>query len=411
MNQIAGNDVFVPPKDGEFAGDREFRSPNRPYDLFMEQEGIPIYREIGYRDVRDLELGDWKRTGARGAYVQLLGTEGLWGMYVLEIPAGVELAVERHIYEEIVYVVEGRGITEVWGSSDSSPQSFEWQPGSQFGIPLNAPHRFVNSSRERAILIAGTTAPPVINLFDNSDFVFQNKFTFDERFNESRDYFEYDDLLVPDPVRRRALSTSNFIPDIVNLDLPPDNQRGPGYATNSTTNGQCKVLYEDHGTPGRPVLESALSPRQCGSDLYPRLWIHLHVAAGDRADSVARWSGGPGETGRVHPGGNSGRSSRRWRLGASAFRHRNRALASPRPQRTPNRELCRRRSSRCPRQERELGYLRRGAKHRLLARRSANQSRVRSHARGFRARITDAAGSLRTSCLMWPRKSPLPLFP
>ena len=24
-------------------------------------------------------------------------------MYVLEIPAGVELAVERHIYEEIVY--------------------------------------------------------------------------------------------------------------------------------------------------------------------------------------------------------------------------------------------------------------------------------------------------------------------
>ena len=86
----------------------------------------------------------------------------------------------------------------------------------------------MNSSRERAILIAGTTAPPVINLFDNSDFVFQNKFTFDERFNESRDYFEYDDLLVPDPVRRRALSTSNFIPDIVNLDLPPDNQRGPG---------------------------------------------------------------------------------------------------------------------------------------------------------------------------------------
>ena len=52
----------------------------------MEEEGIPIFRGIGVRDTRELELGDWKRTGGKGMFLALEGLEGLKGMYVLEIP-------------------------------------------------------------------------------------------------------------------------------------------------------------------------------------------------------------------------------------------------------------------------------------------------------------------------------------
>jgi quercetin dioxygenase-like cupin family protein len=227
----AAKGTFVPPTDEKFAGPRTFKSPRQPYDIFMESEGIPIHREIGFRDVRELELGDWARTGGRGAYIQLLGTEELWGMYVLEVPGGATLELEQHIFEKIVYVVEGAGTTEVWRSGDgldTEPQRFEWHDGSLFAIPLNARHRFVNGTDRRALMVVGTTAPPVFNLFDNTEFVFDNDYPFQERYDAESGFFDYQEELVPDPVRGRAMQVTSLIPDLVNLELPLDNQRGPG---------------------------------------------------------------------------------------------------------------------------------------------------------------------------------------
>lgn len=226
------NEKFVPPTDeGEFTGSRTFKSPKQPYDVFMESEGVPLHRDIGYRDVRDLELGDWERLGGRGAYIQLLGTEELWGMHLVEVPPGAELNVEQHLYEKIVHVIEGSGTTEIWRNGmvgKEDPQRFEWHDGSLFGIPLNAPHRLVNGTNQRALLLAGTTAPPVINLFDNLDFVFRNDAPFSERYDGGSGFFDYNEELVRDPVRGRAMQVTSLIPDIVNLELPLDNQRGPG---------------------------------------------------------------------------------------------------------------------------------------------------------------------------------------
>ena len=73
-----------------------------PYDRFMEAEGVPVYRGIGVRRVQDLPMQPWKRLGGRGSYIQLYGTEGLWGMYVVEVPGAGALNVERHLYEKIV---------------------------------------------------------------------------------------------------------------------------------------------------------------------------------------------------------------------------------------------------------------------------------------------------------------------
>jgi hypothetical protein len=82
------------PKAGENAGFGKFKRPAMPYDRFMEAEGVPVYRSIGCRTVLDLPMAPWKRLGGRGTYIQLFGTEGLWGMYVVEVPAGGALNIE-----------------------------------------------------------------------------------------------------------------------------------------------------------------------------------------------------------------------------------------------------------------------------------------------------------------------------
>ena len=79
---------FVEPEHGGFAGEKRYARALAPYDKFMQDEGLPVIREIGIRDLRDVELVDWARTGGRGSYIQLLGTEELWGMYVIEVPPG-----------------------------------------------------------------------------------------------------------------------------------------------------------------------------------------------------------------------------------------------------------------------------------------------------------------------------------
>src|SRR5439155_1490154 len=139
------------------------------------------------------------------------------------------LKPERHMYEEIFLVVEGRGTTEVWQEGDARRHVFEWQKGSMFSIPMNAWHRLVNATSGGALLLAGTTAPNVLNMINNVDAVFNNPFVFRERFNGADDFFKPKDDIEPDPVRGLAMRRTNFIPDIVDCDLPLDNRRSPGW--------------------------------------------------------------------------------------------------------------------------------------------------------------------------------------
>src|SRR5688572_30104620 len=114
MHDTPDQEHWHEPKAGENAGLGKFLRKPMPYDSFMEAEGVPVFRGIGVRRVQDLPMKPWARLGGRGSYIQLYGTEGLWGMYVVEIPGAGALNVERHLYEKVCLVVEGRGSTEVW---------------------------------------------------------------------------------------------------------------------------------------------------------------------------------------------------------------------------------------------------------------------------------------------------------
>ena len=48
-----------------------------------------------------------------------------------EIPAGKALKPQRHLFEELIYIVSGRGATTVW-NDPASKHTFEWQEGSVF---------------------------------------------------------------------------------------------------------------------------------------------------------------------------------------------------------------------------------------------------------------------------------------
>jgi quercetin dioxygenase-like cupin family protein len=217
------------PNSTQKAGFGKFGRPAMPYDSFMEAEGIPIYRDIGVRQVQNLPLAPWKRLGGRGSYIQLFGTEGLWGMYIVEVPAGGALNIERHIYEKMVLVIEGRGSTEVWQEGQVHPQTFEWQKGSMYSIPLNAFHRFVNATNSPALLLCGTSAPNMFNLLDNTHFIFNCPYNFNDRYNGTSDYFQAKEDVLPDPVRGLAMRRTNFLPDVISCELPLDNRRSPGY--------------------------------------------------------------------------------------------------------------------------------------------------------------------------------------
>jgi len=68
-----------------------------------------------------------------------------------------------------------------------------------------------------------------MNLINNAGVIFDCPYEFRDRFSGADDFYRYKDDIEPDPVRGLAMRRTNFIPDIVNCDLPLDNRRSPGY--------------------------------------------------------------------------------------------------------------------------------------------------------------------------------------
>src|SRR3990172_3219159 len=77
------------------------------YQRWIKGEGVPVVEGFGVEDVREMELGAWRRIGGKGAFLNLYGMEGATGMYVAEIPPGGALNPERHIYEEVICILAG----------------------------------------------------------------------------------------------------------------------------------------------------------------------------------------------------------------------------------------------------------------------------------------------------------------
>jgi oxalate decarboxylase/phosphoglucose isomerase-like protein (cupin superfamily) len=130
------------------------------------------------------------------------------------------------LFEEMIFVIAGNGATSVW-NEEGNKITFEWHEGSLFSPPLNTWRQHFNGSGVRpAPLLAVTSAPPIVNLFRNMDFVFNNPFSFDDRFDADPNSFSGKGEAYK--IKDRPTWDTNFIPDVRTLQLHSWEKRGAG---------------------------------------------------------------------------------------------------------------------------------------------------------------------------------------
>ena len=207
-----------------------------PYAAFLKSEGIPVYSDFAVTNLRRLELAPWKRMGALGAHVNLIGGEGVNTAYVCELPPGTSTNPQRYLFEETIYFLDGEGESEMWVPGG---QKFKvnWKAGAVLGPPLNMWRRHINRGQKPAKFVSVNNAPVAIDLFHNNDFVFNNDYVFRDRFDEAGDFLKSGDdkIRMKDIVRTggapdKHVYTFNgsFVPDAHTIGLKVAASRGQG---------------------------------------------------------------------------------------------------------------------------------------------------------------------------------------
>jgi quercetin dioxygenase-like cupin family protein len=195
-----------------------------PYLDWVKTEGVPIHEDFGF-DLHALEVKPWARMDALGCYAHALGRGDFVNMYVLQIAPGRHTSPQKHLFEEVVYVLEGNGSTQV--ETPRGKHSFEWHTGSLFALPLNARYQHFNGSGSVSARLASTTDLPLtLNLFRNADFIWDNETVFPERFGDPQHY-RGDGTFLPMRPGRHMWET-NFVPDLRSFELKTWKERGAG---------------------------------------------------------------------------------------------------------------------------------------------------------------------------------------
>src|SRR3990172_6782216 len=197
-------------------------------DVYLEwvkNEGLPITEDYGV-DLFKVPTADWARYSCKGAVVHLKGRCDFSNMFLFDIAPGGSTAPMQHLYEDVSYVLEGHGSTQV-EFADGRKHTFEWGPKSLFAIPLNARHRHFNGSgRERVLLVSTTDLPLIMNIFHNEKFIFDSDFDFLERAGKEKYYTGDGDLITVRPGNH--MWETNFVPNLARIELKAWGDRGAG---------------------------------------------------------------------------------------------------------------------------------------------------------------------------------------
>ena len=193
-----------------------------PYTRWVRKEGLDIISAHYIPNLHTVELKPWPRRGGSGVYINHEASRTSNDCYVCEIPPGKELTPQRQLFEEMIYVLDGRGSTSVWNDAGKRV-TFEWKAGALFAIPLNAWHQHFNGSgKEPARYVSVTNGPVVMNLYEDENFIFNSVYDFKNRFEGEPDYFSNKGE------QKGLLLDTNFVADAVNLPLIAAKERGAG---------------------------------------------------------------------------------------------------------------------------------------------------------------------------------------
>ena len=193
-----------------------------PYTRWVASEGLDIIDAMHVANLHTVDLKPWARRGGKGVYLNHDASRTSNDCYVCEIAPGGELAPQRQLFEEMIYILDGRGSTSVWNEAGRKV-SFEWQAGAIFAIPLNTSHQHFNGSgKDAARFVSVTNEPVIINAFGDTAFVFGTPFDFKDRFSGESDYF------ANKGEQKGLLLDTNFVADAINLPLMAAKERGAG---------------------------------------------------------------------------------------------------------------------------------------------------------------------------------------
>lgn len=189
---------------------------DKTYKNFRDGEDIPVHTGLYVENISNIETDYWDRTGQKGAFINLYGMQRLDDIHYHEIEPRGETKVQQHFYDELVYVLQGSGSTEI-----NEEVQFEWNEGSLFYIPLNAKYKHLNLSTDvDAKLISNTHLPQLMNLIKDTDAIFnndydpfeENEFDYQQEGNLT-EFYKYEDKY-DDLERGPAAWDADLVPDI-----------------------------------------------------------------------------------------------------------------------------------------------------------------------------------------------------
>jgi oxalate decarboxylase/phosphoglucose isomerase-like protein (cupin superfamily) len=306
--------------EGTSLAENPYEDPGTPdleiktfsYDRWMQSVGIPIHRGYFIADLRTVELGCWEEHQCNAAFIQLMGQEGVSSAIVMEIPAGKTLPPVNFGLDELIYVLQGRGITTVWSGDGAPKRTFEWQDRSLFQIPHNYFQQLGNLRGDKpARVLRYSYLPLAMSLNTDARFFFNNPFRSDDYLSKGSELYSEAKLVQDgDPSLAWAGKSvywfGNFFPDMAAWDRFSTNRRGGMTVTIMFPNSEmsCHMSIFPHRTykkahrhgPGRVIVipggegysvlweegkEKIVAPWHEGSMFVPpNKWFHQHFNVG-----------------------------------------------------------------------------------------------------------------------------------
>ncbi len=297
-----------------FKPQRQMWSKLFTYDYWIESTGVPIHKGFYVEDLRKLELGWWEERKCQTAFIQLMGQEGVSSTRLTDIPPGETLPPLKFALDEVVYVVDGRGMTSIWYDDSAGKKSFEWQQHSMFVLPHGCTHQFSSMQGDKPVrLLHYSYLPMGLSAVPDPDYFFNNpRFNPDELAEQETFYSEAKLVQAgqsDEGLGLRAYWYGNFFPDMKAWDkLDANARRGAGGKSvfiqfpNSEVTAHMSVFASQtykkahrHG-PGRAIIipagegytimweegkEKIVCPwHECSMITPPNRWFHQHFNAG-----------------------------------------------------------------------------------------------------------------------------------
>ena len=157
------------------------------------------------------------RRGGRGVYINHEASRTSNDCYVCEIPAGGELAPQRQLYEEMIYILDGTRIDHGVERRRRADHLRMGGKGSMFAIPLNCSGTSISmaSGRAPARYVAVTNSPGISSSLRGPGLRLQHRCMTSRRASTASPT----KLRPTAGFRRGCCSETNFVADAINLPL------------------------------------------------------------------------------------------------------------------------------------------------------------------------------------------------